>query len=70
MAKDATDGERFEQWLDEAKIPRTKRSPQQLAVLQAAFVFLQQAGPGGTTRGRHPPHRLAPKQPLLAASRP
>jgi hypothetical protein len=44
MAKDATDGERFEQWLDEAKIPRTKRSPQQLAVLQAAFVFLQQAG--------------------------
>lgn len=44
MAKDATDGERFEQWLDEAKIPRTKRSPQQLAVLQAAFVFFQQAG--------------------------
>lgn len=44
MAKDATDGERFEQWLDEAKIPRTKRSPEQLAVLRAAFVFLQQAG--------------------------
>jgi hypothetical protein len=44
MAEDATDGERFEQWLDEAKIPRTKRSPEQLAVLRAAFVFLQQAG--------------------------
>jgi hypothetical protein len=44
MAKDATDGERFEQWLDEAKIPRTKRSPEQLAVLRAAFVFLEQAG--------------------------
>lgn len=38
------DGETFERWLDESKIPRTKRSPQQLAVLQAAFVFLQQAG--------------------------
>jgi hypothetical protein len=44
MVKAATDGERFEQWLDEAKIPRTKRSPEQLAVLRAAFVFLQQAG--------------------------
>jgi hypothetical protein len=44
MAEDATDGERFEQWLDEAKIPRTKRSPEQLAVLRAAFVFLEQAG--------------------------
>ena len=38
------EGQTFEQWLDEAKIPRTKRSPQQLAVLQASFVFLQQAG--------------------------
>ena len=44
MARDVTDGEGFEQWLDESKIPRTKRSPEQLAVLRAAFVFLQQAG--------------------------
>lgn len=38
------DGEAFEQWLDEAKIPRRYRLPQQLAVLQAAFAFLQDAG--------------------------
>jgi hypothetical protein len=44
MAKDATDGVEFEQWLDGAKIPRTKRSPEQLAVLRAMFIFLQQAG--------------------------
>jgi len=40
----ALEGQTFEQWLDEAKIPQTKRSLQQLAVLQATFVFLQQAG--------------------------
>ena len=40
----AKEGQTFEQWLDEAKIPQTKRSLQQLAVLQATFVFLQQAG--------------------------
>ena len=40
----AKEGQTFEQWLDEAKIPRTKRSPRQLAVLQASFVFLQRAG--------------------------
>ena len=44
MAKDATVGEGLQQWLDEAKIPWTKRSPEQVAVLRAAFVFLQQAG--------------------------
>jgi hypothetical protein len=40
----AKDGERFEQWLDKARIPRTKRSPEHLAVLRAAFAFLEQAG--------------------------
>lgn len=40
----AKDGETFEQWLDRAKIPQRYRSPQQLAVLEAAFVFLQRAG--------------------------
>jgi hypothetical protein len=30
--------------LDEARIPQTKRSPEQLAVLRAAFDFLQQTG--------------------------
>ena len=40
----ARDGTAFEQWLDEARIPQSSRSPQQLAVLQAAFAFLQQAG--------------------------
>ena len=38
------DGEAFVQWLDEAKLPQTKRAPHQLAVLKAAFAFLQQAG--------------------------
>jgi hypothetical protein len=38
------DGRAFAQWLDEARIPQTKRSPDQLAVLRAAFGFLQQAG--------------------------
>ncbi len=40
----AKDGETFEQWLDDAKIPQRYRSPQQLAVLEAVFVFLQRAG--------------------------
>ncbi len=40
----AKDGDTFEQWLDKAKIPQRYRSPQQLAVLEAAFVFLQRAG--------------------------
>jgi hypothetical protein len=40
----AKDGDAFLQWLDEAKIPQTKRAPHQLAVLKAAFAFLQQAG--------------------------
>jgi hypothetical protein len=40
----ATDGEGFEQWLDEAKIPRTRRSPEQLAVLRATFTFLGEVG--------------------------
>jgi hypothetical protein len=44
MVRNATDGERFEHWLDEAKIPLTKRSPEQLAVLRAAFVFLEKTG--------------------------
>ena len=40
----AKDGETFDQWLDQAKIPRRLRSPKHLAVLQAAFAFRQQAG--------------------------
>ena len=40
----ARDGEALAQWLDEAKIPHTKRTPDQVAVLRAAFAFLQQAG--------------------------
>jgi len=39
-----TDGSSFEQWVDEGKIPHRLRSPQHLAVLQAAFSFLQMAG--------------------------
>jgi hypothetical protein len=38
------DGHAFSHWLDEARIPHSKRSPDQLAVLKAAFEFLQQAG--------------------------
>lgn len=38
------DGEAFVEWLDGAKLPQTKRAPHQLAVLRAAFAFLQQAG--------------------------
>ncbi len=37
----AKDGDAFAQWLDEAGIPLTKRTPHQLAVLKAAFAFLQ-----------------------------
>lgn len=40
----ARDGETFEQWLDGARIPQRIRLPQQLAVLRAAFDFLQQVG--------------------------
>jgi hypothetical protein len=40
----ATEGAGFVQWLDTARIPRAKRSPERLAVLQATFAFLQQAG--------------------------
>ena len=38
------DGESFDQWLDRARIPPRLRSPKHLAVLQAAFAFLEQAG--------------------------
>jgi hypothetical protein len=41
MAKDA---ESFEQWLDQGMLPPRHRSPHNLAVLQAAFAFLQHAG--------------------------
>jgi len=40
----ATEGESFDQWIDQAKIPPRLRSPRHLAVLQAAFAFLQLAG--------------------------
>lgn len=40
----ATDGDSFDQWIDRAKIPPRLRSPRHLAVLQAAFAFLQVAG--------------------------
>lgn len=40
----AKDGEAFVEWLDGAKLPQSKRAPHQLAVLKAAFAFLQQAG--------------------------
>ena len=44
------DGQTFAQWLDEARIPQTKRTPHQLAVLKATFAFLQQAGRDYTSR--------------------
>jgi hypothetical protein len=44
------DGEAFTQWLDEARIPQTKRTPDRLAVLRAAFAFLQEAGRDYATR--------------------
>jgi hypothetical protein len=40
----AKDGESFDQWLHEARIPPRLRSPKHLAVLRAAFAFRQQAG--------------------------
>jgi hypothetical protein len=40
----AKDGETFEQWLDRGRLPRRHRSAAKLAVLQAAFTFLQRAG--------------------------
>ncbi len=40
----AKDGESFDQWLDQARIPPRLRSAKHLAVLQAAFSFLQHAG--------------------------
>jgi len=40
----ATDGDGFGEWLDKAQIPRRKRTPDRLAVLRAAFAFLEQAG--------------------------
>jgi hypothetical protein len=40
----ATDGESFEQWLDQAKISQRMRTPERRAVLQAALAFLGQAG--------------------------
>ncbi len=40
----ATEGQTFDQWLKNAEVPRHALSPQQLAVLQAAFGFLQRCG--------------------------
>jgi hypothetical protein len=40
----AREGESFDQWVDEARIPRRLRSLEHLAVLRAVFVFLRQAG--------------------------
>ena len=40
----AKDGEAFEQWIEQAKIPQRLQSPKHLAVLQAAFAFLQHTG--------------------------
>jgi hypothetical protein len=40
----ATEGQTFDQWLKNAKVPQRALSPQQLAVLQAAFGFLQRCG--------------------------
>jgi hypothetical protein len=39
-----TEGQTFDQWLRNARVPRHALSPQQLAVLQAAFGFLQRCG--------------------------
>jgi len=46
----AKDGEPFEQWLDERKVSRRFRGPQQLPVLQAVFAFLQHAGDDYSSR--------------------
>jgi len=40
----ATEGQTFDQWLNNAKVLRHALSPQQLAVLQAAFGFLKHCG--------------------------
>ena len=40
----ATEGRTFDQWLENAEVPRHALSPQQLAVLEAAFGFLQSCG--------------------------
>jgi hypothetical protein len=40
----ATEGKTFDQWLKNAKVPRHGLSSQQVAVLQAAFGFLQRCG--------------------------
>lgn len=40
----AKDGDAFEQWLDEAEIPKRRRVPERLAVLRAAFAFLEHCG--------------------------
>jgi hypothetical protein len=40
----ATDGAPFDQWIDLARIPQRLRSSEHLAVLRAAFAFLQHAG--------------------------
>ena len=40
----ATEDQTFDQWLKDAKVPRHALSPQQLAVLEAAFGFLRRCG--------------------------
>jgi hypothetical protein len=40
----ATESETVEQWLDAAKIPQSKRTPQRMAVLEASFAFLRKSG--------------------------
>jgi hypothetical protein len=40
----ATEGRTFDQWLKNAEVPRHALSPQQLAVLEAAFGFLRRCG--------------------------
>jgi hypothetical protein len=40
----AKDGDAFEQWLEGARIPQRRRSPERLAVLRAAFAFLEHSG--------------------------
>jgi len=40
----ATEGQTLDQWLKDARVSRHALSPQQLAVLEAAFAFLQRCG--------------------------
>lgn len=40
----AKDGDTFECWLDKARIPQARRSPERLAVLRATFAFLEDRG--------------------------